>query len=221
MSKVFIVIPAYNEEKTITRVIEDLLNLNYKDIVIIDDGSADKTSEIISSYPVYFCQHKLNCGQGAALRTGTEFALRNNADIIVHFDADGQHQVADIVKFTQAIEQGYDIAIGSRFLNSKQDIPFTKKYFILKPGRLVNWYFSGLKLSDAHNGFRALNRQAAEKIKITQNRMAHNTEIPAEIVRNNLKYTEIPVEIVYTEYGQSLKGGIDIIIDLLKQKLLN
>ncbi len=221
MNKVFIVIPAFNEEKTIAKVIEDLLNLNYTNIALIDDGSTDETIQIASEYPIDICCHKRNCGQGAALRTGTEYALSNGADIIIHFDADGQHQVKDIEKFVNKIEDGYDIAIGSRFLNSNQKIPFTKKYFILKPGRMVNWFFSGLKLTDAHNGFRALNRQAAKNIKINQNRMAHNTEIPAEIVRHDLKYAEISVDIIYTEYGQNLKGGINIIIDLLKQKLLN
>jgi len=220
MSKVFIVIPAYNEEKTIAQVIEDLLRENYTNVVVVDDGSEDKTSQIIADYPVYVCEHKINCGQGASLRTGTEFALSQNAEIIVHFDADGQHQVKDIKKFVESMEKGYDIAIGSRFLNENQQIPFTKKYFILKPAILVNWFFCGMKLTDAHNGFRALNKNAAEKIKITQNRMAHNTEIPAEIVRNNLKFKEIPVNIVYREYGQNLRAGIDIILDLLKTKII-
>jgi len=220
MSSIFIVIPAFNEEKTIANVIENLLQANYSNIIIVDDGSADQTLKIVKKYPVYLCKHAINCGQGAALRTGNELALKKNADIIVHFDADGQHKVEEIQSFIKAIESGYDIAIGSRFLSVKQNIPFTKKYFIHKPAIFINWFFSGLKLTDAHNGFRALNRLAARKIHITQNRMAHNTEIPAEIVKHKLKHTEIPVEVIYKEYGQGLRGGINIIFDLLKQKIL-
>ncbi len=221
MSKIFIVIPAYNEEKTIAKVIEGLLQENYNNIVIVNDGSADCTSKIVLNYPVYLLTHNINRGQGAALRTGTEFAVKQGADIVIHFDGDGQHQVKEIDDFVEKINQGFDIAIGSRFLSGAKNIPFTKKYLIHKPAILVNWFFSGLKLTDAHNGFRALNRHAAKKIKITQNRMAHNTEIPAEIVKRKLNFTEVPVEVIYTEYGQGFGGGIKIILDLLKQKILN
>ncbi|HUT21859.1 MAG TPA: glycosyltransferase family 2 protein [Candidatus Bipolaricaulota bacterium] len=221
MSKVIIVLPAYNEEKTIAAVIEDLLRADFQEIVAIDDGSSDNTLEVLKKYPVHCLAHKINCGQGASLRTGTEMALALGADIIVHFDADGQHQVKDIEKFVEAIESGHDIAIGSRFFGENQNIPFTKKWFILKPGILFNWFFTGLKLTDAHNGFRAMSRLAAQKIKITQNRMAHNTEIPSEIFRHGLKYAEVPVEIIYKEYGQTFRGGINIIVDLIKHKMFH
>ncbi|MFZ5365542.1 MAG: glycosyltransferase family 2 protein [Patescibacteria group bacterium] len=219
--KTYIVIPAYNEEKTIGRVIEDLLRESYEHIVVVDDGSSDDTRGIIGRYPVSLCRHRLNCGQGAALRTGTDFALRQNADIIIHFDADGQHQVKDIRKFVEKIMQGYDIVIGSRFLGaSYKNIPLSKRYLIHKPARLFNRLLTGIKLTDAHSGFRAVSREAAEKIKITINRMAHNTEIPAEVIRHRLRYAEVPVDVVYHEYGQNLFDAFEILADLLKHRIL-
>lgn len=218
---VFIVIPAYNEQKRIEQVIKDLLTFGYENIVVINDGSTDQTEQIIKKYPVHFLEHAINLGQGAALSTGTQYALEQGAEIIIHFDSDGQHQAQEIKKFVAKIKEGHDAVLGSRFLHEKQHIPWSKKYFILKPAIWVNFLLTGLKLSDAHNGFRALNRQAAQKIRITQNRMAHNTEIPAEINFHNLKYTEIPVEIKYFEYGQNWKSGIKIIFDLLKQLIIN
>lgn len=217
---IFIIIPAYNEEKTIGDVIVSLLEAGYQNIVVVNDGSTDKTAQAVESYPVYLINHIVNLGQGAALRTGTDFVLEKGADIIVHFDADGQHQAKDIEKLVAAINSGYDLGLGSRFLGGRQSIPWSKKYFILKPGIIFNWIFTGLKLTDAHNGFRALSRLAAQKIKITQNSMAHSTEIPAEIKKHNLNFMEVPVDILYQNYGQGLSGGVKIIFDLLKKNFL-
>ena len=221
MDQVFIVIPAYNESDSLKQVLVDLLAINYRHIVIVDDGSSCPVSEIIRDFPVHIVTHSLNLGQGAALRTGTEYALQNGAEIVVHFDADGQHRAAEIADLVQVIAEGYDVALGSRFLHARQHVPKTKKYFILKPAIYVNWLFSGLKLSDAHNGFRALSRHAAGKIIIEQNRMAHGTEIVAEIKKHNLKFKEVPVEIIYHEYGQNFSGGIKVVMDLIKQKFFN
>jgi len=221
MNKVFIVIPAYNEKKAITSIIAKLLNLNYSNIVVVDDGSVQPVSHHIAAYPVHIITHNINLGQGAALRTGTEYALQQAADIIVHFDADGQHQAEEIRDLLHVLSEGYGAALGSRYLHERQDVPLSKKYFIHKPAIYFNWLFTGLKLTDAHNGFRALTRDAAQKILIEQNRMAHGTEIIAEIKKHNIKYKEVPVKITYTEYGQNFRGGIKVITDLIKQKILS
>ncbi len=218
---VFIVIPAYNEEKSLEQVINNLLNLGYKNIVVVNDGSTDGTAQIMDRLPVYQVNHLMNLGQGAALMTGTQFAVELGAEIIVHFDADGQHQPHEITNFIEKLNQGYEVVLGSRFLHTKQHMPWTKKYLILKPAIWLNFLLTGLKLTDAHNGFRALKKVAAQKINIRQNGMAHNTEIPAEINYHGLSYTEIPVEIKYFHYGQNWKSGIKIIRDLLKNLILN
>lgn len=220
--KIVAVIPAYNEEKTIKKVIAEL-RTKVDEIIVVDDGSCDNTKLIAEDEGVIVLRHIVNRDQGAALQTGTEYALKIGADIIVHFDADGQHKVEDIEKLTKPIlEEYYDVVFGSRFLEEKSinNIPLTKKYLILKPAIILNRILTGLKLTDAHNGLRALSRKAAMKIHITQDRKAHNTEIPAQVKKNGLKWKEISVEIIYSEYGQGFSGGIEILRDLFLRKIL-
>jgi glycosyltransferase involved in cell wall biosynthesis len=216
---VFIIIPAYNEQTRIQNVITGLKQAGYPRIVVVDDGSAESLGALVRPLGVDFIRHPINLGQGAALQTGMDYAKSAGADAVVHFDADGQHRVEDIATALQVLEEGYDIVFGSRLLSTKQHMPWTKKWLILKPGILVNWIFTGLRLSDAHPGFRVLNRKALEKIRITQNRMAHATEVVSEVVRHQLRYTEVPIEVMYYEYGQSWGGGVKIIVDLLKKVL--
>lgn len=216
---IFIIIPAYNEGKSIRLVVKSLLAAGYKDVLVVDDGSTDDTAMQARQSGALVVSHVMNLGQGAALQTGMTVAYDKRASIAIHFDADGQHRVEDIGSFIEKINEGYDVVLGSRFLAKKSVVPLTKKWLILKPAIWVNWLFTGVKLTDAHNGFRAMNRTALKHIQLYQNRMAHATEITAEISRHKLKYTEVPVEIVYHEYGQNMLGGIKIIIDLIKQKI--
>ncbi len=220
--KIVAVIPAYNEEKTIRKVIRDL-KPKVDEIIVVDDGSRDSTKAIAEKEGVIVLRHIVNRDQGAALQTGTAYALKLGADIIVHFDADGQHKVEDIEKLIAPILQGEcDVVFGSRFLDEKSidNIPFTKRYLILKPAIILNRILTGLELTDAHNGLRALSREAAMKINITQDRKAHNTEIPAQVRKGGLKWREIPVEIIYSEYGQGFGGGIEILKDLIWRKIV-
>lgn len=217
----FIVIPAYNEGKNIAGVI-DSLTVTYPlaKIVVVDDGSADDTAEIAQKASATVLRHLINRGQGAALATGTEYALANGATIIVHFDADGQFEAHDVAALVEPIKSGrVEVVLGSRFLNRANHIPFSKKYLILPLARAVNFLFTGLWLSDAHNGLRAMSRNAAKSIKIEQDRMAHNSEIIAQVKKNNLKFVEVPVTVKYHRYGQGLGGGIKIIKDLVFQKI--
>jgi polyprenyl-phospho-N-acetylgalactosaminyl synthase len=217
--KAWIVIPAYNEAKNIGQVIKDLLEVS-SNIVVINDGSDDTTSEVVSSLGVYLVEHIINRGMGAALQTGNEFALAQGAEAIVHFDADGQMQVKDIAKMIEPIfNDQFDLTLGSRFLDNKSKVPLTKKYLIHKPAIIFHWLFTGLKLSDAHCGFRALSKKAAQKIKIRQDRMAHATEILDQIRIHDLRFKEIPVEIVYNEYGQRFRSGFKILRDLFMAKI--
>ncbi|MCX6744234.1 MAG: glycosyltransferase family 2 protein [Candidatus Parcubacteria bacterium] len=218
--KVWIVIPAYNEGKNISGVISQLKEIT-SSIVVVDDCSTDNTFEVVKNLNVNLLRHFINRGQGAALQTGTEFALRQGAEIVVHFDADGQMQVKDIVKVIEPIvENKAEVVFGSRFLNKNSQIPWTKKNFIHFPARIFNWLFTGIKLSDAHCGFRVLSKSAAEKIEITQDGMAHATEILDLVRQNNLKYQEVPVEILYHEYGQRFGSGLRIIRDLVLAKII-
>lgn len=219
--KVFVVIPAYNEEKIIKKVIFEVQRF-CTDIIVVDDGSKDKTFEIAKACNVLVLRHTINRGQGAALKTGIDFALLNKADIIVTFDADGQMSAADIPKLIDPIvKKQADIVLGSRFLQNKTNIPGLRRV-VLKMALIFTRFTTGLKLTDSHNGFRAMTASCAKSIEIRQDKMAHASEILNEIARKKLKYVEVPVEINYTEYslkkGQKLSGAIKILVDLFLGK---
>jgi len=218
---VFIIIPAYNESQQIKSVIDDLKSHGFDNIVVVDDGSQDNTADIVRAQGVTVVSHFINRGMGAALQTGNEYALLIKADILVHFDADGQMQASDIDSLLAPIKAGQaDIVLGSRFLGTTVKMPITKKFLILPVSRVINFIFTGVWLTDAHNGMRALSRLAASQIVIRQDHMAHNSEIVEQIRKLRLKFKETPVNIVYNEYGQSILGGIKIIRDLLIGKFI-
>lgn len=210
-----VVIPAYNESKSIGRVIRDLFKHGYKEILVVDDGSSDNTAEVASVAGAHVLRHEINRGQGAALQTGNEYALSRGADIVVHFDADGQFDAADIAPAIEFLHiNNLDAVLGSRFLRIDNQIPFFKKYFIFPISRVVNNLIIGKKLTDIHNGFRILTTVALSRIEITQNRMAHATEIVRQLVDKNILFKEFPVRVTYHEYGQGIGGAFKIIKDL-------
>lgn len=220
MENIFIIVPAYNEGTVIQTALKPLLQNDYS-VVVVDDGSTDNTCQKILELPVHILQHPINLGQGAALQTGVEYALEQGADIIVHFDADGQHNPDDIPALIKPIfEDAADVVLGSRFLSaaSAHVVPKLKKV-VLKLGMIFTGIMSGIWLTDTHNGFRAFSRSAAQKITITENRMAHASEILHQISYLKLRYIEVPVTIYYTEYslkkGQSILNLINIILDFI------
>lgn len=216
---IYILIPAYNESKVIGEVLEALIPYEYS-VVVVDDGSKDNTFEVARIFPIHLLSHKCNLGQGAAIQTGIEYALQQNEmQVIVTFDADGQHLPEDIARVVEPIEKGQaDVVLGSRFLNPDgvKEIP-RGKYTILKLATLFTRVSTKLKITDTHNGFRAFSREAAKRIKITQNGMSHASELLSQIQKKHLSYCEIPVMIVYSEYskqkGQSAWNAINILWD--------
>lgn len=222
--EVFVLIPTYNEGKVILATIAPLLKEGYT-VVIIDDCSTDGTAEILKDSPIIYLRHFINLGQGAALQTGIDYCLSKNVKYVITFDADGQHNYAEIPALLMPVATGkLDVAMGTRF-KRKEDIAQIPKLrkIILKVAVFVNGIFTGLWLTDAHNGFRALNALAMTKIKLKENRMAHASEILSQIKQHNLRYDEIPVKIVYTDYskmkGQSSLNSFNILIDLLLKNL--
>lgn len=203
MDKVFIVIAAFNEEHALGAVIKGLQKGGYRNIVVVDDGSKDRTSAVAESHGAAVVRHVLNRGQGAALKTGIDYALQQNADIIVTFDADGQHRVEDLKAMIMPVANGQvDVTLGSRFLRPGSNVPFLRK-LVLQGGALMFKILYGVKLTDSHNGFRVFSRRAAEKIDISCDRMEHASEIIDEIGIHKLHYREIPVVIRYTTYSKA------------------
>ncbi|PIP29440.1 glycosyl transferase [Candidatus Kuenenbacteria bacterium CG23_combo_of_CG06-09_8_20_14_all_36_9] len=225
-NNIFIILPAFNEAQNISATLNDLLKYNYQ-IIVVDDGSKDNTSELAKKFPVKILRHEINRGQGAALATGTIYALKNGAEIIAHFDADGQFLAEEISLLIEPIiKDQADIVLGTRFhtnqkISTNSKMPWLKRKIIHPCARFLNYFFTGLKLTDVHCGLRAMNRLAAEKIQIYQDGMAHNTEIVAQIKKQHLRYQEIPATVIYKKFGQGIGGGIRILKELIISKIIN
>jgi len=219
---VWVVIAAYNEARVIERVIADVRHCGFS-AVLVDDGSSDATAEVAERVGAVVVRHPVNLGQGAALQTGIEFALRKGADVIVTFDADGQHRASDIAGLVDALARhGVDYALGSRFLGGATDLPPVRRR-LLKAATWFTRITSGLSLTDTHNGLRAMTRRGASAIRLRQNRMAHASEFLYQIAASELKYVEVPVTIEYSAYslakGQKLGDALSILVDLLARRL--
>ena len=214
------VVPAYNEEQKIGSVVRSLFE-HVDQVLVVDDASTDRTSVQAGEAGAVVLRHKINRGQGAALQTGHDHALSLGALYVLHFDGDGQLDVLDIKPALNKLkEEGADVLFGSRFLDNRSRLPWFKRKILIPISRLVDKFFSRVKLSDAHNGFRILNRRALEKININQDRMAHATDIPCQVRLHGLKYIEHPVCVTYHEYGQRASGGFQIIKDLMFGRFL-
>ncbi len=212
-------IPLYNEAGVIAGVIEGL-RPHFANIVCVDDGSRDGSAEIAAAAGAHLVRHPVNLGQGAALQTGISYAVQHPiCEYIVTFDADGQHRVEDALGMLNlAKEEDVAIVFGSRFLDDRTDPGWIKKV-ILKTAVWVTNLTTSLKLTDAHNGLRVIRRDAAERIDLKQDRMAHATEIVLELGRTGLPWREHPVELLYTDYskakGQSVLNSVNILVDLV------
>jgi glycosyltransferase involved in cell wall biosynthesis len=218
----WIIVPARNEAARIRETVTSLCGI-YRNVVIVDDGSTDGTMRALSGLPVWCLRHWSNCGQGAALQTGIEFALREGAQVVVTFDADGQHVAEDIARLVDPIRLGIaDVCLGSRFLGRAVGIQLSR-WLILKAGVLLTRLFVGLKLTDTHNGLRALARSAATELHLEENRMAHATEILEQIVDRGWRYREVPVTIRYlprdAEHGQSSWNAVRIGFGMLIRRI--
>jgi polyprenyl-phospho-N-acetylgalactosaminyl synthase len=219
--RIWAVIAAYNEASVIARVVGEVARRGYH-VVVVDDGSADGTADCAAAAAAVV-RHPVNLGQGAALQTGIDYALQQGADTIVTFDADGQHRAADIERLVAALREApADFALGSRFLGHAIALSAARR-LLLRAATVFTQLTTGLRLTDTHNGLRAMTRRGAENIRLRQNRMAHASEILAQIAASGLPYVEVPVQIEYTAYslakGQRLGDALAILLDLFARRL--
>lgn len=219
VSRTWIVIPLFNEAPVIGSVIKELLP-EFPHIVCVDDGSTDTSAQAARSAGAVVVQHPVNLGQGAALQTGFEYVLQDpEMSCVVTFDADGQHRVSDAAAMVARIRGGEaDVVLGSRFLDSRTRLGPVKR-LVLRTAAIQSRWSTGMPLTDAHNGLRAFNGHVVSNIHLTQNRMAHASELVQILAALKPRWTEHPVEIIYTEYskskGQSLLNSVNILADLL------
>ncbi|MFQ5495450.1 MAG: glycosyltransferase family 2 protein [Phycisphaerae bacterium] len=219
----FVVIAAYNERACIADVVRGVRAV-YPNVVVVDDGSTDGTFEAAKGVTPHVLRHLANLGQGAALQTGIEYALARGAAYVVTFDADGQHRVEDIAAMLGPILRGeVDITLGSRFLGGTHNVPFSRR-LTLRLAVVFTRVVSRVDVTDTHNGLRAFSRRAAQRIHITLDRMAHASELIDQVRQSGLAFSEVPVQIRYTDYslrkGQSSRGAIQIAVKYLLARVL-
>jgi len=221
---VWIIVPSFNEAEVVCSTVQPLLEANHN-VVVVDDGSSDNTAALLSNTAAHVCRHIVNLGQGAALQTGIDYALKSGAEYIVTYDADGQHSPDDVSAILQPLLSGnYDVSLGSRFKRGGYalNIPAMRAR-MLRAAAVVTNLGLGMKLTDTHNGFRAFTAEAASKLVITQNRMAHAGQILKQIRVLGLRYTEVPVNIRYTSYslakGQRMSNLFNILWESVMELL--
>ncbi len=205
--KIVVVIPAYNEEKVVGEVVHAAIKEGFS-VIVVDDGSTDRTGEIAREAGAKIYRHIINLGLGATLATGLMAARRYNPDIVVTMDADGQHRAQDIPLLIKPLENlRADFVVGSRFLGKSfrkrdESVPAIRWFYNLF-GNLITYFLFGVKTTDSQSGLRALNSRALEKINIQSLEMEVSSEFFKEIKNNNLRLEEVPIKGIYTEYSMS------------------
>ncbi|MEK6869625.1 MAG: glycosyltransferase family 2 protein [Nanoarchaeota archaeon] len=214
--RVFAVIPAYNEEKHIFKIVKKTKKYVDK-VVVVDDGSRDKTREMAGKGKAIVLRHLVNLGKGAALKTGCDYAVKNSAGFIIAIDADAQHNPESIPRFLEMLKDR-DIVLGYRKLNRKMP-------FILKFG---NWFINktirflyGVKIRDSQCGYRAFTAKAYKKLRWKASDYSMESEMIAKMGKYKLSYAEIPIATIYSDRykGTTVLDGIKIVFNLLIWKL--
>jgi len=215
--KVWIVMPAYNEEHSIGRVLDALHKEGWRDIIVVDDGSRDRTTEMARKKGAVVISHPQNIGLGAAIRTGLKAALKRGADCAVTFDADGQHDPKAVRNMVDSLN-GADFVIGVRYFI---DIPLNKR--VGNFGLNFITRMLGGVLTDSQSGMRTLNRRALENIRVRSNRYEVSSELVVRANQKGLRIKEIPVRCFFTPYskarGTTIASGAKIFLNMLKLRL--
>jgi len=240
--KLAILVPAYNEEKTLGRVLKAIprrfLKIAQTEIVVVSDGSTDKTAEIAKKSGATVIEHDLNRGLGGALGTGFEYARRNNFDAVLTFDADGQHNPDDIWPVVRPIVyRQADVVVGSRLKSAswRTDGPsrLGRAETVMPWYRIIGiWGLNIITLiffwvwsTDSQSGLRAFSKKALQKIDIQSNKMEVSSEFFYEIGRKSLKMLEVPIQSIYTNYslkkGQKNVNAFRIISKLIYRRLFS
>jgi len=217
--KVTIGIPAFNEEKNIAKIIVKLKKI-YDEIIVCNDGSADLTGEIAENLGAIVINHKQNLGYGAGINSIIKKSKEIDTDILVTFDADGQHKVEDVKKVIEPIKNGdADLVIGSRFLSkTKEKIPEYRKIGINIITKVTN---AGLKkkITDSQSGFRAYSKDLISKLDISDMGMGISTEILIKTNSLGFRITEIPITILYegkTSTQNPISHGTSVLFSTIK-----
>ena len=217
-NNVWAVIPAHNEESNISSIINKAKRHVAK-VIVVDDGSTDKTRQLGENAGASVLKHIINLGKGAALKTGCDFAVKNGAKFLITLDADAQHNPDDIPRFIEKLKK-YDIVFSYRKASRKMP-------FVLRFG---NWFISNVasllykvRLHDTQSGFRAFSREAYQKIRWNARDYSMESEMISRAGKQNLKYVQIPIETIYSDRykGTTVIDGIKIVLNMFWWRLFN
>jgi glycosyltransferase involved in cell wall biosynthesis len=217
---IYVVVPAFNEQKVIKDIINNLLK-KFPNVIVVNDGSNDRTLEIINELDIQVLSHEINLGVGAAVQTGFDYVSNiPNAKAVITFDADGQHLVDDAVAMAKEIlicKEG--IIFGTRFPKHSKNIPKVKRIVLKLIARITD-LVTGVTLSDAHNGLKAYKVSTIKELELQFSSYSYESELITQVAKKKIDYKEMPTDIKYTNYsikkGQKLLNGLLIIEDLLK-----
>jgi glycosyltransferase involved in cell wall biosynthesis len=217
--KIYLVMPARNEEKRIGAVLKKIKDLYGKNInvVVVNDFSTDNTGKIAKKYGARVIMPPTHEGVGLSTITGLNYVLKNGADIIILMDSDGQHRPEDIKKFIESIKEGYDHAIGQRDLSK---YPFIKKFGNYGMS-ILSRIITPTGIKDPECGFRSISAKAARKIKLRGGKY----NICMDFVYNSWKYklktkqVKIHVPMYYSKKGTKISTGINNILFLIRRRL--
>lgn len=224
-SEIYIILSSYNEEDTLEEVVDGLVERGFK-VLIIDDGSKDNTPAIAKNLVrkynpmVFYYRHRINVGLGGAIKTGIKAALKRGADIMITFDADGQHNPDDLYNMYPPLQEGKaDIVIASRDFS---DMP-TGRRFGNTVMNYITYIFQGKMVTDSQSGLRAFTSETARKLDLKSPQYGISSEIIGEIKRKNLRFMEVPMTTIYDERtiqkGTNTTVGIKIVLEFINETL--
>ncbi|MDH3324170.1 MAG: glycosyltransferase family 2 protein [Candidatus Peregrinibacteria bacterium] len=213
--KTLVIIPALNEETRIASVLNDVRSQGFEDVLVVDDGSKDKTSEMATSLGAKVVKHQINLGVGAATQTGILWGVRNSFDYFLTIDGDGQQDAVDLKKIRKALEKA-DCVIGSRFLQ-KNKIPVFRR-FANKVANIFTGLFFGVWVSDSQSGLRGFNRNVAEKLHLHGGGFEYCSEFIREVNDAGFDILEVPISVTYSidsmQKGQNFAEGVSTFMKL-------
>lgn len=218
-NKIAIIVPAYNESKRIGSLLEQLEIVGYP-VVVVDDGSKDKTFEVVKQFDVVVLRHSMNLGKGAALKTGCLKAFELGAEAIIMMDSDGQHRVEDLPEFINELAtKKYEVIFGSR--NLRMGMPLVRFVGNKLASALISILF-GIYISDLVCGYRAVTKKAFEKMNCQSSGYAIETEMVIKTAKCKLKYCEVPVGTVYYDKfkGVTILDAVNILFSVLKWRII-
>ncbi|MGA2910189.1 MAG: glycosyltransferase family 2 protein [Candidatus Microgenomates bacterium] len=218
--KIFVVIPLFNEEKHIAKVLKEVSRYKLP-IVVIDDGSSDSSASAVQNTRLknlVFLKHKVNLGKGAAMKTGADYVFDHGANAAIFMDSDGQHQAADLPKFIKMVKSGkYDVVFGSR--NYTYGVPLVRFLGNKFASVLMSMTFK-VYVSDVLCGFKGLTKEAYEKLRWNSPGYGVETEIVARVGRSQLPFCEVPIGTVYHDKvkGVTILDAFGILADVVGWK---